>query len=120
MQQTEPTIWEICSFVWSAAGKQSDLEYRVGVRGYGYPAMVALNLKKGVYTPLKSAFQRDEIIEFVNEAGLGGKNNLAFEGTPSIMLTEPWDGKDGQILEEYELSLEELVGNDDTSNKDEL
>ncbi|CAI9090156.1 OLC1v1024865C1 [Oldenlandia corymbosa var. corymbosa] len=91
------------SFVWSAAGKQSDLEYRVGVGGYGYPAMVALNLKKGVYTPLKSAFQRDEIIEFVKEAGLGGKNNLAFEGTPSIMLTEPWDGKDGRILEEDEI-----------------
>ncbi|CAI9090141.1 OLC1v1024844C1 [Oldenlandia corymbosa var. corymbosa] len=108
------------SFVWSAAGKQSDLENRVGVGGYGYPAMVALNLKKGVYAPLKSAFGRDQIIEFVKEAGLGGKNNLALEGTPSITLTEPWDGKDGQILEEDEFSLDELMGDDDTSNKDEL
>lgn len=47
----------ICSFVWVAAGKQPDLEKRVGVGGYGYPAMVALNAKKGAYAPLKSGFE---------------------------------------------------------------
>lgn len=46
-----------CSFVWVAAGKQPDLEKRVGVGGYGYPAMVALNAKKGAYAPLKSGFE---------------------------------------------------------------
>jgi len=51
-----------CSFVWTAAGKQANLENQVGVGGYGYPAMVALNVKKGAYAPLRSAFQRDEIM----------------------------------------------------------
>jgi protein disulfide-isomerase A6 len=51
-----------CSFVWSAAGKQDELEKQVGVGGYGYPAMVALNVKKGAYAPLRSAFQRDQIM----------------------------------------------------------
>lgn len=50
------------SFVWAAAGKQQDLENHVGVGGYGYPAMVALNMKKGVYTPLKSAFGLEQIV----------------------------------------------------------
>lgn len=51
-----------CSFVWTAAGKQPDLENNVGVGGYGYPAMVALNAKKGAYAPLKSAFELDHIV----------------------------------------------------------
>ncbi|XP_072981249.1 protein disulfide isomerase-like 2-3 [Typha angustifolia] len=107
------------SYVWTAAGKQPDLEKQVGVGGYGYPALVALNVKKGAYAPLKSAFQHDQIIEFVKEAGRGGKGNLPLENTPTIVKTEPWDGKDGEILEEDEFSLEELMG-DDTGNKDEL
>ncbi|GFQ04794.1 protein disulfide isomerase-like 2-3 [Phtheirospermum japonicum] len=106
------------SYLWAAAGKQPDLEKHVGVGGYGYPALVALNLKKKAYAPLKSAFERDQIIEFLKEAGRGGKGNLPLAGSPVIEQTEPWDGKDGQIIEEDEFSLDELMG-DDTS-KDEL
>ncbi|WCJ37479.1 Protein disulfide-isomerase like 2-2 [Euphorbia peplus] len=107
------------SYVWTAAGKQPDLEKRVNVGGYGYPALVALNVKKGVYAPLKSAFEVDRITEFVKEAGRGGKGNLALEGTPEIVKTEPWDGQDGEIIEEDEFSLEELMG-EDSGSKDEL
>lgn len=39
-----------------------DLENHVGVGGYGYPALVALNVKKGIYAPLKSAFENDQIM----------------------------------------------------------
>ncbi|KAI3703979.1 hypothetical protein L1987_74180 [Smallanthus sonchifolius] len=107
------------SYVWAAAGKQAELEKNVGVGGYGYPALVALNIKKGAYAPLRSAFERDQIIEFVKTAGLGGKGTLPLDGIPTIVKTEPWDGKDGEIIEEDEFSLEELMG-DATSDKDEL
>lgn len=50
------------SFLWAAAGKQPELEKHVGVGGYGYPALVALNLKKKAYAPLKSAFEREQIM----------------------------------------------------------
>uniref|UniRef100_A0A0D9XED3 protein disulfide-isomerase n=1 Tax=Leersia perrieri TaxID=77586 RepID=A0A0D9XED3_9ORYZ len=106
-------------FVWTAAGKQADLEKQVGVGGYGYPAMVALNVKKGAYAPLRSAFQLDEITEFVKEAGRGGKGNLPLDGTPTIVQSEPWDGKDGEVIEEDEFSLEELMGDNSPVN-DEL
>ncbi|GJV27828.1 hypothetical protein Tco_1384276 [Tanacetum coccineum] len=33
--------------VWATAGKQPGLENHVGVGGYGYPALIALNIKKG-------------------------------------------------------------------------
>ncbi|KAM6548409.1 hypothetical protein CsatB_020085 [Cannabis sativa] len=107
------------SYVWAAAGKQPDLEKRVGVGGYGYPALVALNVKKSVYAPLKSAFELEHIIEFVRDAGRGGKGNLPLEGAPVIVKTEAWDGKDGEVIEEDEFSLEELMG-EDTTSKDEL
>ncbi|XP_052178067.1 protein disulfide isomerase-like 2-3 [Diospyros lotus] len=108
------------SYVWAAAGKQPDLEKHVGVGGYGYPALVALNVKKGVYAPLKSAFERDHIVEFVNEAARGGKGNLPLGSTPVVVKTEPWDGKDGEVIEEDEFSLEELMGEESASSKDEL
>ncbi|KAF0898739.1 hypothetical protein E2562_009345 [Oryza meyeriana var. granulata] len=107
------------SFVWTAAGKQADLEKQVGVGGYGYPAMVALNVKKGAYAPLRGAFQLDEITEFVKEAGRGGKGNLPLDGTPTIVQSEPWDGKDGEVIEEDEFSLEELMSDNSPVN-DEL
>ena len=107
------------SFVWAGAGKQADLEKQVGVGGYGYPAMVALNVKKGAYAPLRSAFELAEITEFVKEAGRGGKGNLPLEGAPTVVQSEPWDGKDGEVIEEDEFSLEELMA-DSSAPNDEL
>lgn len=57
--------------------------------------------------------------EFVREAGRGGKGNLPLQSSPAIVKTQPWDGKDGEIIEEDEFSLEELMG-EDASSKDEL
>lgn len=44
---------------------------------------------------------------------------MALGGTPEIVKTEPWDGKDGEIIEDDEFSLEELMG-EDAGSKDEL
>lgn len=46
---------------------------------------------------------------------------MPLESTPEIVKTEPWDGKDGEVIEEDEFSLEELMGGEDeTVTKDEL
>jgi len=55
--------------------------------------------------------------EFVKEAGRGGKGNLPMDGAPKIEKIEPWDGKDGEVIEEDEFSLEELMKDDDTNTK---
>eukprot|EP00252_Welwitschia_mirabilis_P023968 TRINITY_DN6930_c0_g1_i1.p1 TRINITY_DN6930_c0_g1~~TRINITY_DN6930_c0_g1_i1.p1 ORF type:complete len:214 (+),score=56.58 TRINITY_DN6930_c0_g1_i1:44-685(+) len=108
------------SYVWAAAGKQPDLEKAVGVGGYGYPALVALNAKKGVYAPLRSAFEYQHIVDFVKEAGYGGKSIVPLESVPTVKQSEPWDGKDGVVIEEDEFSLEELMGGDTEKKDDEL
>ncbi|CAL0307551.1 unnamed protein product [Lupinus luteus] len=82
-------------------------------------SVLVVMVKKAVYAPLKSAFELDQIIEFVKEAGRGGRGNLPLAGAPTIVKTEPWDGKDGEIIEEDEFSLEELLV-EETSSKDEL
>ncbi|CAM8951745.1 unnamed protein product [Rhodiola kirilowii] len=91
------------SYVWAAAGKQPDLEKHVGVGGYGYPALVAMNLKKGAYAPLRSAFELDPIMR-------KGQSPTREAILRLRRAAEPWDGQDGQIMEEDEFSLDELMG----------
>ncbi|CAM6083794.1 unnamed protein product [Calypogeia fissa] len=98
------------SYVWVAAGQQPALEKSVDVGGYGYPAMVAVNTKKRLYNPLRSAFELDAVVNFVKEAGRGGKGNIPLKSEISIVQTEPWDGKDEELIEEDEFSLDELMG----------
>ncbi|CAA2960419.1 disulfide isomerase-like 2-3 [Olea europaea subsp. europaea] len=107
------------SFVWAAAGKQPDLEKHLRVGGYRYPAFVGLKLAQKSYAFFKSGFERDRIIEFVKAGGLNEEPIRFMEYIHVIMKTEPWDGKDRQIIEEDEFSLKELMGGD-TGRKDEL
>ncbi|MCO5609887.1 hypothetical protein L7F22_064120 [Adiantum nelumboides] len=96
-------------YVWAAAGKQPALEQAVGVGGYGYPALVALNVKKNVFAPMRSAFGLDPIIEYVKDAGRGGKGNLPIQSLPALEQTPAWDGKDAEVIKEDEFSLEDLM-----------
>lgn len=45
----------------------------------------------------------------MKEAGLGGKGILPLASPPMVVKTQPWDGKDGEVIEEDEFSLEELM-----------
>lgn len=58
----------------------------------------------------------------MKKAGRGGKGNLPMNDTPKIEKIEAWDGKDGEVIEEDEFSLDELMKDeDDTDSKsDEL
>lgn len=57
--------------------------------------------------------------KFVAEAGKGGRGIVPLQSVPPVLSTEPWDGKDGHLIEEDEFSLDELMGDDETKN-DEL
>eukprot|EP01018_Ginkgo_biloba_P003410 Gb_35387 [translate_table: standard] len=102
------SLFSMSIYVWAAAGKQSALEKAVGVGGYGYPAIVALNIEKSVYAPLLSAFELEHVLEFVKDAGWGGRGTFPLESVPVLEKTVPWDGKDGEILEEDEFTFDEL------------
>ncbi|GJR28908.1 hypothetical protein Tco_1105140 [Tanacetum coccineum] len=79
--------------VWDAAGKQPSLENHIGVGGYGYPALIALNKKKGVHTPrLKALLNERKSYVGHNEYKLQVKAYLQETSTEceeQIRTTEP-------------------------------
>eukprot|EP00243_Klebsormidium_subtile_P002172 TRINITY_DN14160_c0_g1_i1.p1 TRINITY_DN14160_c0_g1~~TRINITY_DN14160_c0_g1_i1.p1 ORF type:complete len:431 (-),score=124.05 TRINITY_DN14160_c0_g1_i1:277-1569(-) len=93
-------------YVWAEAGAQPELENAVGVGGYGYPAMVGLNAKKGVYSSLRGAFADQSISAFVANPSTGV---TTISAVPPVKTVQPWDGKDGQLEEEEEFSLDDLM-----------
>lgn len=47
--------------------------------------------------------------EFVKDAGRGGKGIVPIQSLPAIENTQAWDGKDAEVIEEDEFSLEDLM-----------
>ncbi|GJP64872.1 hypothetical protein CLOP_g23890 [Closterium sp. NIES-67] len=62
--------------------------------------------------PFKSAFEQENLSEFIRLAARGGRGIEPVETIPEAESREAWDGKDGQVVEE-EFSLEDLMGDDD-------
>ncbi|KAM9839938.1 protein disulfide-isomerase A6 isoform 2-T2 [Aulostomus maculatus] len=108
-------------WLWTEAGAQMDLESSLGIGGFGYPAMAAINARKMKFALLKGSFSDTGIHEFLRElsVGRGSPTTLGGGAMPKIHTAEPWDGKDGQlpVEEDYDLSDVDL---DDDFDKDEL
>ena len=105
-------------WLWSEGGSQSKVEEAVEVGGFGYPAMVAVSLKKMKYTTLRGSFSKDGINEFLRYISYGRGQTAPVKGAslPKIYTNEPWDGKDGQMPEEEDIDLSDV----DLDEKDEL
>ncbi|KAK5985607.1 hypothetical protein GCK32_018115 [Trichostrongylus colubriformis] len=78
-------------------GSQPDLEEALGVGGYGYPAMVALNYRKMKFSVLEGSFDKDGIREFLRDLSYEKGQTAPIKGPafPAISNTETWDEKDG-------------------------
>ncbi|KAI4470776.1 protein disulfide-isomerase a6 [Holotrichia oblita] len=88
---------KVWGWLWSEGGVQVDLESAAGIGGFGYPAMVVINMNKMKYSVLRGAFSEDGISEFLHGLAYGGGNvnNLKFEGI--ILDTNAWDGKNAVL-----------------------
>ncbi|CAG03659.1 unnamed protein product [Tetraodon nigroviridis] len=108
-------------WLWTEAGAQLELEASLGIGGFGYPAMAAINTRKMKYALLRGSFSETGIHEFLRELSVGRGSTATFGGgaMPKIYSVDAWDGKDGQlpVEEEYDLSDVEL---DDDLGKEEL
>lgn len=47
------------------AGAQPDLEQKLDIGGFGYPAMAVVNSKKHKFSLLRGSFSKDGITEFL-------------------------------------------------------
>lgn len=53
------------SWLWTEAGAQMELEASLGIGGFGYPAMAAINARKMKFALLKGSFSEMGIHEFL-------------------------------------------------------
>uniref|UniRef100_A0A1A8H330 Protein disulfide-isomerase A6 n=1 Tax=Nothobranchius korthausae TaxID=1143690 RepID=A0A1A8H330_9TELE len=95
-------------WLWTEAGAQMELEASLGIGGFGYPAMAAINARKMKFALLRGSFSETGIHEFLRELSVGRGSTATLGGgaMPKINAVEAWDGKDGQlpVEEEYDLS----------------
>ncbi|MFH4974113.1 hypothetical protein AB6A40_000822 [Gnathostoma spinigerum] len=108
-------------WLWTAPGKQTKIEEALGMGGFGYPALAAINYRKMKYAMLKGSFGKDGIHEFLRDLSYGRGRTAPLSGTefPKIEKYEPWDGKDGEMPVEEELDLSDVDLDDvnDEKNK---
>ncbi|TWW68688.1 protein disulfide-isomerase A6 isoform X1 [Takifugu flavidus] len=108
-------------WLWAEAGAQLELEASLGIGGFGYPAMAAINTRKMKYALLRGSFSETGIHDFLRELSVGRGSTATFGGgaMPNIQSVDAWDGKDGQLPEEEEYDLSD-VDMDEDFDKDEL
>ncbi|XP_063775308.1 protein disulfide-isomerase A6 [Pseudophryne corroboree] len=107
-------------WLWTEAGAQLDLETSLGIGGFGYPAMAAVNARKMKFALLKGSFSEQGINEFLRELsfGRGSTSPVGGGAIPKINTVEAWDGKDGELPAEDDIDLSDVELDD--FEKDEL
>ena len=114
------------SWLWVEAFRQQKLEESVGIGGFGYPAQVAINARKGKYVVLKGSFSQEGISSFLKELSAGRltsplvpMSGVAEGKLPVIDASEPWDGNDGKldVVEDIDLSDVKLDDDNETDKK---
>lgn len=99
------------SFLWFEAGGQPELEQTLELT-FGTPAVVAYSIDRQAYVVMRSAFSEKAIVSFLHGVTTGRQHTVQLTlPAPTIVTTEPWDGKDGAPIED-ELSLEDIMGDE--------
>ncbi|XP_076612566.1 protein disulfide-isomerase A6 isoform X3 [Chaetodon auriga] len=121
MKMSEKYKKKMWGWLWTEAGAQMELEASLGIGGFGYPAMAAINARKMKFALLRGSFSETGIHEFLRELSVGRGSTATLGGgvMPKIHTVEAWDGKDGQLPEEEDYDLSD-VDLDDDFDKDEL
>ncbi|RNA30103.1 disulfide-isomerase A6 [Brachionus plicatilis] len=97
-------------WLWAEPAKYVELEAALSVGGFGYPAMVAVNSRKGKYVVLRGSFSESGINEFLRElsVGRGQTLSLANNKLPAVSKSDAWDGKDAKLVVEEDIDLSDV------------
>lgn len=92
--------------MWAEAGAQPEVEEALGIGGFGYPAMAAMNARKMKYALLRGSFSETGINEFLRELAVGRGSTAPVKNAqlPKVLDTDGWDGKDGQVCPKHPLA----------------
>ena len=96
---------------WFQGTSQPDLEDVLDFN-FGFPAVAAISLDKGVYAVMHASYSEKSISLFLTGITTGRQKTHPLRRDPTIVKTIPWDGQDAQAIEE-EFSLEDIMADDD-------
>ncbi|VDD80433.1 unnamed protein product [Mesocestoides corti] len=86
-------------WLWSAARTHQGLEEVLQVGGFGYPTMVAINMRKHKFAVMHGPFASEGIRDFLRDLSLGMSSVPlgTMSSLPEIQSSTPWDGKDALV-----------------------
>ena len=80
-------------YLWAQGGDYFDFEDKLHL-SFGYPAVIAVNYKKKMYSICRSSFSKEHLVDFISNL-LNGKEHLSkLPDGIKIKKVDPWDGKD--------------------------
>lgn len=103
------------SWLWTEASQHKELEKSLSVGGFGFPALAAVNSRKGKFVLMRGSFGENGIREFLRDLSMGRGNTEAIPGAklPTLQKIAAWDGKDAKIFVEEEIDLSDVDLDDD-------
>mmetsp|Transcript_52253 Transcript_52253/g.111043 ORF Transcript_52253/g.111043 Transcript_52253/m.111043 type:complete len:457 (-) Transcript_52253:171-1541(-) len=106
-------------FLWFEGGNaQGKLESALELT-FGFPAVAAYSKEKGVYAVHRGSFTEANLRKFLMGITAGKVGTYQMRDELIVVETDPWDGKDGEPIEEE--SLADIMGWDgDEDGGDEL
>jgi len=80
-------------YLWAQGGDHFDFEDKLHL-SFGYPAVIAVNYKKKMYSICRSSFSKENLVSFISNL-LNGKEHLSkLPDGIKIKKVDKWDGKD--------------------------
>lgn len=90
-------------FMWLQGGDQFDIEEKLSLQ-FGFPAVIAIHLKKDKFGTHRGTFDNDSLGGFLKQMMIGRVPLHPIpKGLPKWPKNKPWDGKDGEMPAEEEL-----------------
>jgi len=89
-------------FMWLQGGDAFEIEEKLSLQ-FGFPALVAINLKKDRFGVHQGIFDKDGVGQFLRKLQIGKVPLSPLPNFGKFPKTAPWDGKDGAPIEEEDL-----------------
>ena len=80
-------------YLWAQGGDHFDFEEKLHL-GFGYPAVVAINYKKKMYSVCRSSFNKENLVSFVSNLLLGKEPLSKLPDGIKVSKVTEWDKKD--------------------------
>lgn len=87
------------NFFWTQGGDQFEFEEKLNL-GFGFPALVALSMKKGIFVVHRGTFTEPSVRKFLTGLSAPKHLNDLPKELPKLATQKKWDGKDAPKEEE--------------------